>query len=63
MWEDTGVWMDTKGRCWRSHRSEGRAGTGTGMDETSMHWQMNQLHPGSADVQFVRGLSILASCS
>lgn len=26
-------------------------------------WQMNQLHPRSADVQFVRGLSILASCS
>lgn len=65
MWENTEVWLDTQGRCWRSHKSENRAGTasGTVMDETSMHWQMNQLYPGSTDVQFVGDLSIPTSCS
>lgn len=65
MWENTGVCLDSQGRCRRSHKSEGRAGTasGTGMDETSMPGWMNELQPGSTDLCFVGGLSIPTSCS
>lgn len=48
MWEDSRVLPDTQGRCWRSHKSEGRVGAASGTggkrrsdppeDETRTHW-------------------------
>lgn len=64
VWEDTKVLLYTQGRCWRAHKSEGREERPLTLDErsdlpedqTSTHWWLYQLHPGSTDMQFVGGL-------